>query len=85
MRAVELDALEAEPCGATKPALTRSMSAVESAIGSSSPSAWGTAEGASVFQPSGSPGAICAPPSHGAWLDALRPAWPTCIVTAMSE
>ncbi len=31
------------------------------------------------------PGRICAPPSQGAWLDALRPACASCTLTAMGE
>ncbi len=28
---------------------------------------------------------ICCPPSHGTWLDPLRPAWASCIATAILE
>ena len=50
------------------------MSARLSSVGAASCGKWGRALGASVCQPPFS-GAISMPPSHGAALDALRPAW----------
>ena len=65
----------------TKSSRTRSMSARVRAWGTSSPGECGSADGATVRQPSGASGAICAPPSQGAALDALRPAWLSWIAT----
>ena len=45
-----------------------------SASGGFSPSAKGIAEGATACHPPGAPGGICAGPSHGTRVDALRPA-----------
>jgi len=42
-------------------------------------------DGATVCQPLGSPGAICAMPSQGFSVDALRPAWPSWIAIGMSD
>ena len=44
----------------------------------------GNADGASVCQPPSASG-ICWPPSHGVWLDPLRPACASCIATAILE
>jgi hypothetical protein len=68
---------------ATKPSRTRFNPAASRACGGTSPAPWGIAEGASVSQPSTASGAICAPPSQGARLDALRPAWLIWIATGI--
>ena len=68
-----------------KSRLTRAMPSRSSAIGACSSSAWGRGDGASVRQPRGSSGPIWWPPSQGAWLDALRPAWASCTATGMGE
>ncbi len=62
----------------------RASPCVSSASGGRSPSLCGTAEGPSACQPPSDSG-INWPPSHGVWLDALRPAWASCIVTAIFE
>jgi hypothetical protein len=49
-----------------------------------SPSLCGTAEGPSGCQPPSEIG-INWPPSQGVWLDALRPAWASCIASAIFE
>src|SRR4030081_1143343 len=69
---------------ATKASRTRVRPCVSSARGAASPSLCGTAEGASVCQPPCANG-ICCPPSHGVWLDPLRPACASCIATAVFE
>ena len=69
---------------ATKASRTRCSPAASSARGGASPSLCGTAEGPSGSQPPSAIG-ISWPPSHGVWLDALRPAWASCIATAAFE
>src|SRR6202790_4581658 len=69
---------------ATKASRTRARPAASSASGAASPSLCGTAEGPSVCQPPSEIGISC-PPSHGVWLDPLRPAWASCIATAILE
>src|SRR6185437_16364047 len=48
------------------------------------PSLCAMAEGPSGRQPPSDSGISC-PPSHGVWLDALRPAWASWIITAAFE
>ncbi len=84
---VQLEPVDAEPqraLGRRHEAVAHAPEAfASSAWGATSPSAWATAEGASVRQPSGSSGAICAPPSHGTRLEAFRPAWLIWIATGI--
>ncbi len=63
---------------------TRLSPAASNARGGVSPSLCGMAEGPSARQPPSATG-INWPPSHGVWLDALRPAWASCIITAVFE
>ena len=68
----------------TKAARTRTSRASPSATGGSSSGACGIADGATVCQPPSS-GASSAPPSHGDWLEALRPAWPSWMPIGIAE
>src|SRR6202012_4734644 len=68
----------------TKASRIRFMPAASSAVGAASPSLCGTADGATVCQPPCESG-ICWPPSHGVWLEPLRPACASCIATAALE
>ena len=61
------------------------MPAASRAIGACSPGACGSADGATAGHDPGSPSGICAPPCHGARLDALRPACASCIPTLIGE
>ena len=78
---------EAANCAAMSP-----ISPVDSGCGSVAPATKGMALGATVCHPP-SCGAIGLPPSHGRWLDALRPAWaswipgtaPHAVITAASR
>ena len=63
-----------ETTSLTKSSRTRLSPSASNAVGALSSFAKGSAEGASVCQPSVSPGAICLPPSHGTLVEALRPA-----------
>ena len=90
VRGVDLDAVEAEPRGAPRRGARsrRGSSACRrrrAPRARSSPSTCGTADGATACQPPGSPSGICAPPSHGARLDALRPAWASWIASGIGE
>ena len=58
--------------------------AASNASGGVSPSLCGIADGPSVRQPPSATGINC-PPSHGVWLDALRPACASWIITAAFE
>ena len=69
---------------ATKASRTRVSPAASSASGGASPSLCGSADGPSGSQPPSAIG-INWPPSHGAWLEALRPAWASCIAIAAFE
>src|ERR1700722_2990470 len=69
---------------ATKASRPRLSPAASNARGGASPSLCGTADGASVGQPPCENG-ICWPPSHGVWLEPLRPACASCIATAALE
>ena len=68
----------------TKASRMRARPAASSASGGASPSLCGTAEGPTVCQPPSASGISC-PPSHGRWLEPLRPAWASCIATAVFE
>ena len=69
---------------ATKASRMRFRPASSSARGAASLSLCGTSEGPSACQPPSASGINC-PPSHGVWLDALRPAWASCITIAALE
>ena len=84
VRGVQLDARRGRGARraappAAKSSRIRCRPAASSAAARSSPAMCGTADGATACQLPGSPGAICVPPSHGARLEALRPAWASCI------
>ena len=86
---MELDRVESKtfrPLGerARTPPTSCGSSAAERARGARSPSACGTADGATHSQPPSS-GASCPPPSHGRRLDALRPAWASWMPRGMGE
>src|SRR5580698_1848481 len=68
----------------TKASRIRAMPAASSACGGVSLSLCGTADGATVCQPPSETGINC-PPSHGVWLEPLRPACASCIATAALE
>ena len=68
----------------TKASRMRARPVASSASGAVSPSLCGTAEGPTVCQPPADCGINC-PPSHGTWLEPLRPAWASCIATAVFE
>ena len=86
--AVHLDRVDAEPLGALggghKGLATRFSPAASNASGGVSPSLCGIADGPSARQPPSAIGINC-PPSHGVWLEALRPAWASWIITAAFE
>ena len=89
VRAVQFEAVDAKPLGALgrrreSVADARQAPAHPAPAAARSPSLCGTAEGPSACQPPSDSG-INWPPSHGVWLDALRPAWASCIVTAIFE
>ena len=69
---------------ATNASRIRASPAASSASGGASPSLCGIADGPSGRQPPSATGISC-PPSHGVWLDALRPACASCIATAVFE
>src|SRR5882757_1044675 len=62
----------------------RAIPAASSARGAGSASLCGTADEATACQPPSVIG-ICWPPSHGVWLDPLRPAWANCTAMAVLE
>ena len=69
---------------ATNASRIRVRPAASSAVGGASPSFCGTADGATGCQPPSAIG-INWPPSQGLWLDPLRPAWASCIASAVLE
>ena len=69
---------------ATKASRTRFSPAASNASGGVSLSLCGIAEGPSARQPPSATGISC-PPSHGVWLEALRPACASWIITAAFE
>ena len=68
----------------TNASRTRAKPAASNASGGVSLSLCGMADGPSTRQPPSETG-INWPPSQGAWLDALRPAWASWIMTAALE
>ena len=68
----------------TNASRTRESPAASNACGGVSPSFCGIADGPSTRQPPSATGISC-PPSHGVWLDALRPACASWIITAAFE
>ncbi len=89
MRGMQLNGIDPEPgCAARrrhKASLARRSPSRSNAIGATLLSANGTAEGASVCQPWGTPGAICAPPFHGTSVEDLRPAWLSWMAIGMFD
>ena len=89
MGAVHLDGVDAEPLGALRGqherlAHARKARRVERQSAASRPPCAGSPTAppaASRLRTSG----ISWPPSHGVWLDALRPAWASWIITAALE
>ncbi len=75
----------ARVAAAAKSARIFARPAASSAIGACSPGECGTADGATAGHDPGSPSGTCAPPSHGARLDALRPAWASCMPILIGE
>src|SRR6266436_9040635 len=69
---------------ATKASRIRARPAASSCNGAASPALCGIADGATACQPPSETG-ICCPPSHGVWLEPLRPACASCIATAVLE
>ena len=69
---------------ATKASRTRFNPAASNATGGGSLSLCGIADGPSTRQPPSDNGINC-PPSHGVWLEALRPACASWIITAAFE
>ena len=90
VRGVDLERVEAEALGTLRRRArnrrgSSARPAASSAAGGSSPSLCGTADGATARQLPGSPSGICFPPSQGARLEALRPAWASCIASLIGE
>ena len=77
MGAVKLDRRKVEPRGAARAIgeglAQRSRPSRSSSSGGFSPSRNGSGDGATVFQPFGSSGAICSPPFHGIFGRGLAP------------
>src|ERR1035437_1159317 len=74
----------ARVAAATNASRTRASPGASNAHGAAAPPLCGTADGPSACQPPWERGISC-PPFHGVWLDALRPACASCIVTAILE
>ena len=89
VRAMQFERVEAEPLGAFRGARQTHRGCARAPPHRARAAALrlglcGTADGPSVCQPPSESG-INWPPSHGVWLDALRPACASCIATAIFE